>query len=123
MQTLAEGVRSAEVPELSRSDMERIVSIFILRYFEDKNIPESVDLCCRRYLDMVIGTNICDGVDMAYSAMDASGRFDTSASDHLIGEEIRYVIKTLSQIRKRVPAEFAAGVLLMHLEIVEGVPL
>jgi hypothetical protein len=41
----------------------------------------------------------------------------------LIAEDIRYVIKMLSSIRRKVPAEFAPGILLMHLEIVEGIRL
>lgn len=125
MQTLVDEVEDSdgEVSCLNRSEIEAIVSRFISEHFKDKNIPFNVDLTQSRYIEMVLGFDICRGVDAAYEAMDRSGRFDTSSSDHLIGEEIRYVIKTLGQIRKRVPAEFAAGVLLMHLELVEGIPL
>lgn len=112
-----------EAPVLDRSDMEKIASRFILRYFDDKPVPDGVDLLQDRYLGLVLDTSICCGVDKAYAVMGLSGRFESTASEHLVDEDIRYVIKTLSQIRKRVPAEFAAGVLLMHLEILEGMPL
>jgi hypothetical protein len=126
MQTFVDDVDdvgSEEELSLDRSEMETIVSRFISAYFEDKDIPIGVDLFQNHYVDMVLDTNVCNGVDVAYAALARSGRFETTSSDHLISEDIRYVIKTLSQIRKMVPAEFAAGVLLMHIELVEGIPL
>lgn len=105
-----------------RREMRRIATGFILRYFAGKDVPQDA-ITEDRYLDMVVDTNICDGVDRAYEAMARSGKFRSSEDEHVIGEDIRYVIKTLRQIRRVVPAEFAAGVLLMHLEFVEGVKL
>lgn len=107
----------------NRRELERIVALYIVNYFRDKEIINSSNLISPKYIDMCINTNICDGVDRAYKAIEKSGRFDTSSSDHSIGEDIRFVIKTLGQIKKFVPQEFSAGILLMHLELIEGIPL
>ena len=103
-----------------RHDLEKIVPIYILNYFNDKNIFNE-ELISPKYIDLCIDTNICDGVDKAYLAMEKSGKFDTNSSEHMISEDIRFVIKTLNNIKKFVPQEFSAGVLLMHLEFVEGI--
>ena len=105
---------------VDRAELERIVSIYITNYFRDKNIPYYLDLISPKYIDLCITMDICKGVDMAYEVIDKSGKFETSSSEHSISEDIRFVIKTLAQIKRFVPQEFAAGILLMHLEFVEG---
>jgi hypothetical protein len=105
---------------VDRAELERIVSIYITNYFREKNIPINTDLICPKYIDLCISMDICRGVDIAYSAIEKSGKFETSSSEHSISEDIRFVIKTLGQIKRFVPQEFSAGILLMHLELVEG---
>lgn len=107
----------------NRDELCKIVSKYILNYFDDKGLEEKSYLLSPKYIDMCIDTNICDGVDRAYEAIERSGKFETSSSEHSISEDIRFVIKTLGQIKKYVPQDFAAGILLMHLEILEGIPL
>lgn len=108
---------------LNHEDLVKIASRYILEYFKDKNVPSEIDLFSPKYIDMCIETNICQAVDKIYAAMDVSGKFNTSSSEHSISEDIRFVIKTLGQIKKHVPQEFSAGILLMHVEILEGIPL
>ena len=108
---------------LPRRDMEKIAAFHIRNYFSDKSVPCEVDLYSQRYVDTVLGNDICNGVDVAYAAMDRHGMFpEPSNGGHVIEDDIRYVIRTLRAIRHRVPQEFSAGILLMHLEIMEGVP-
>lgn len=107
---------------INRRDLERIISIYILNYFQDKN-KYSPRMILPKYINLCIETDICNGVNKAYKAIEKSGRFETSDSEHSISEDIRYVIKTLGQIKKFVPQEFSAGVLLMHLEFIEGIEL
>jgi hypothetical protein len=107
----------------NRLELERIVAIYISNYFKDKEIKNSVNIISPKYINSCIDTNICDGVDLAYKAMEKSGRFLTSASEHSISDDIRLVIKILGQIKKFAPQEFSAGILLMHLELIEGISL
>ena len=108
---------------LDRDELRNIVSGYIKKYFSDKPSPCGKDVLSPEYVDMVMGTDICSGVDLAYEAMQACGKFDTSSSDHTIGEDIRFVIKTLFQIKRSAPQEYSGGILLMHLDILEGVRL
>jgi hypothetical protein len=107
---------------LDREEIENIARLHIKNYFEGKVIPD-VDIFSPKYIDLCVAMDICRAVDKAYVAMEKCGKFDTSSSEHLIAQDIRYVIKTLGEIRKKVPQDFAAGILLMHLELVEGVNL
>lgn len=113
---------TVEEEGIDRDELERIVSVYISNYFKDKQVPSHVDILSPKYIDMCISTNICDAVDKAYKAMETCGKFGTSSSDHMIAEDIRFVIKTLGQIKKFVPQEYSAGILLMHLEIIEAIP-
>jgi hypothetical protein len=107
---------------LDREEIEKIARLHIKNYFEGKSIPD-VDIFSPKYIDLCVTMDICQAVDKAYAAMEKCGKFDTTSSEHLIAQDIRYVIKTLGEIRKKVPQDFAAGILLMHLELVEGVNL
>ena len=107
---------------LDREEIENIARFHIKNYFEDKAVPE-VDIFSPKYIDICVTMDICRAVDKAYTAMEKCGKFDTSSSEHLIAQDIRYVIKTLGEIRKKVPQDFAAGILLMHLELVERISL
>lgn len=106
-----------------RRELERIVQIYIINYFSEKGIENHADLISPKYINLCIDTDMCTGVDRAYKAIEKSGRFETSSSEHSISEDIRFVIKTLGQIKHFVPQEFSAGMLLMHLEFIEGISL
>lgn len=115
--------------DFSREELEKVAINYISNYFSDKisnsegKFPANI-IFSPKYIDLVLNTNICDGVDLAYKAIENSGKFDLQSSDHLISEDIRYVIKTLGVIKKYgIPQEYAAGILLMHLEIIEGIKL
>jgi hypothetical protein len=108
---------------LDRSELQSIVSGYIKSYFSGKQVPSGADVLSLEYIDMVMSTDICTGVDKAYEAMRACGKFDTSSSEHTISEDIRFVVKTLSQIKRVAPQEYSGGMLLMHLDLLEGVKL
>ena len=79
---------------LDREEIENIARFHIKNYFEDKAVAE-VDIFSPKYIDICVTMDICRAVDKAYAAMEKCGKFDTSSSEHLIAQDIRYVIKTL----------------------------
>jgi hypothetical protein len=106
-----------------RLRLERVVPDHISRYFESAGVPEGVDIHDKRYVDMCIETSICEATDMAYRALAGADRFSAPSAESSIAEDVRMVIGILRGIRQRcIPQEFSAGILLMHLEILEGVP-
>lgn len=76
-----------------------------------------------KYLDMCVSTDICSGMDRAYQAMERSGKFAEDGSTHPIERDIRWVVNTLQVMSRIIPKEFSTGILLMHLEIIEGIPV
>lgn len=94
--------------------------MYIRDYFRDKKISSDVDIISPKYIDLCVNTSMCEGADRAYKILSESGKFSECSSDHSISEDIRFVIQILSQMKKHVPQELSAGVLLMHLELVEG---
>jgi hypothetical protein len=104
-----------------RSFIEMSAAKHIVSYFRDLPVPSGVNLVDKRYVGMCVESNICDAVDMAYKCMKSRGSHQGSCGDGTIGEDVRFVVRLLRDIRlKCVPQEFSAGILLMHLEIMEG---
>jgi hypothetical protein len=111
-----------ETLALGRIRSEQNVRRHILQYFSDVQVPAGVDILSRRYLDMCLESDTCGAVDAAYRSMKAQNRFQGSCGDGTMGEDVRLVIRLLKGIRaKCVPQEFSPGILLMHLEILEGI--
>lgn len=73
------------------------------------------------YLDLLFRTTLSDGVIKAYKIMEDNG-FSAcdDDSDNIIADDIKYMINLISGIQKFVPQEFVGGVILMHLELIEG---
>jgi hypothetical protein len=110
-----------KVEPKDRKRLEEVIRLYISLYFEGRNVPDFVDIHDGRYVDLCIGTNMCEAADAAYAAMSKSGRFQSDL-DAPIAEDVRMVIGILRKIRTRcIPQEFSPGMLLMHLEILEGV--
>lgn len=102
-----------------RKAMEAAVPRHIRNYFGDAHLPEGVDLGDPKWVDLCIRTGICEAVDMAYAAMAKTGKYMTN--DKCFDHDILLVISILRRIRRScVPQEFSAGILLMHLEFLEG---
>jgi len=110
-----------EIRAVEQRRLERAAKAYISNYFLGISTPPEVDLHDKRYIDMCLNTTISDAAPAAYKAMKANGRMQASCGDGTIGEDVRFVIGLLKGIRyKCVPQELSAGMLLMHLEIVEG---
>lgn len=105
-----------ENPSKSRS----MARASIERYFSAKH-AFTEDLLDDRYVDLCINTDICSGVDRAYRAISRSSLFKGDASFCPIEKDVKFVIKILGIMSGFVPQEFSAGVLLMHLEIIERI--
>ena len=102
--------------------MMKLANFFVSNYFSTMGVPEHI-YSDPKYLEMCISTDVCSGMKMAYSAMERSGKFDEGDSSHQVERDIRWVVNTLRNMSRFVPKEFSMGVLLMHLEIIEGVPV
>jgi hypothetical protein len=102
--------------------MREFAKFCIHKYFSHMGISED-RYSDPKYLEMCVSTDVCSGMDRAYRAMEKSGRFADEDSSHPIERDIRWVVKTLASMSRIIPKEFSAGILLMHLEIIEGVPV
>lgn len=101
--------------------LERTVSRYIENYFKDKAVPEGVDLFSPKYINMCISMDICKAADTAYEAIARCGLMGENSGDNAIEPDVKLVIGILRRMKPLVPQEFSAGMLLMHLEILEGV--
>lgn len=112
-----------EIHLAERRLLERSIPRHISRFFSNFTIPAEIDVCHPKYVSLCLETNICDAVDLAYEVMSKSGRYKTECPDGMLADDILCVIGVLRHMRLlSVPQEFSPGILLMYLEIVEGIP-
>jgi hypothetical protein len=106
------------------NELEPIIRQGIKNYFCDKILHDGRQiennlLDLPYYSSLVFNTNVSDGVVKAYLIMEDNNFID-SDSEHSTGDDVRFMINLIKNIQKRVPQEFVGGMILMHLELVEG---
>lgn len=76
-----------------------------------------------RYLSFVMNLSISDGMGLIYATLDAQKTPTKNLEKHKKGnlEDIKYVLGLLNQCaRYGIPKYFAAGIIIMYLELCEG---
>lgn len=102
---------------------EESARFYLKRYFNFFGVPEE-KCTSQRYVDMCLSTDVLSGTQRAYEAMAGHERFrDSEESTHSISRDVRFVVKTLAVMSRLVPQELSMGMLLAHLEIIEGLTL
>jgi len=101
-------------------EIEPIIKLCIRNYFTDKRLHNGEKINRKLlelpyYTDLIIQTSVSDGVNKGYMLIEES--------DLIIDDEIKYMIKLISKISKYVPQEFVGGMILMHLELIEGMEI
>ncbi len=102
-------------------DIKALAKSYIYGFFAKKKhhsgglIPLDA-LDSPRYLSLVMNLDISTGMDLIYQALDARSEPGTTKL-----EDIKYVLDLLNQCsRFGIPKYFAAGIIIMYLELCEG---
>lgn len=96
----------------------------IEKYFQDKisfdgNKISSKTFLRNEYIDLVVKTDIISAVDLAYNLI-KKNELNPNLTD-IVNDDVKYVVGLIHQIQKIMPQEFVGGILLMHLELIEGI--
>jgi hypothetical protein len=127
--TSAESVDLAEIYRNCANDCDALAKQFIAKFFANRQmhcggpIPKSV-LESPEYVNMVLHTDVCKGVEQAYSLIGYTGPTEIDFTDEstTIPDDIGKVLDILGQCsRMKVPKALAAGIMLMYLELCEGI--
>lgn len=99
---------------------EESARFYLKRYFSPLGVPEEIYLS-RRYVDLCLNTDVLSGTERAYGAMEGHEKFmDSVDNAHSVSKDVRFVVKVLDRMSRLVPQELSMGMLLAHLEIIEG---
>jgi hypothetical protein len=137
--TSAESVDLAEIYRNFSHDCEALAKQFIVKFFANRSmhcggrIPKSV-LESPEYVNLVLHTDVCKGVEQAYKLIEDESRRkwhdrvatpnqEMDFSDEPLPEDISKVLGILNVEcpRMKVPKALAAGIMLMCLELCEGI--
>lgn len=106
-------------------EIKPIVKKAMSNYFHDKKLHngnpiDSYIFELPHYTNLVINTNIIDGVRNAYKIIEDNQFIYLDEFSGPIEQDVIYMINLIRQIHKRVPQDFVGGIILMHLELIEG---
>lgn len=109
-------------------EIEPIIKQCIKNYFVNKNFHdgekiENYVLELPYYVSLLLNTTVSEGVNKAYKIIEENNFANNSVLDDSIAEEVRYMISLIKRIQKFVPQEFVGGMILMHLELIEGLEI
>lgn len=105
-------------------EIRPIIIKTIKNYFSNKKLYNGKDIDLSwfdlpYYSELIISTTVSEGVLKAYKIIEENN-FSEMDSDNDIASDIKYLIKTIKNIQKYVPQEFVGGMILLHLELIEG---
>jgi len=103
-------------------DFNKLAERYILTFFQGKKmycggqIPRKI-LCSPSYITLVLNTKISEGIKLAHRALQAYGRVENEFAKN----DIEFVQNALNLCAiSGVPKQFSGGLLLMYIELVEG---
>lgn len=111
------------------NEVEPIIKQCIKNYFCDKFLHDGRDISTEIlelsfYSSLVFNTSVSDGVLKGYFLMeDNNFLLENQEDQNSIGGEIKYMINLIRNIQRKIPQEFVGGMILMHLELVEGIEI
>ena len=104
-------------------DFNKLAEKFILTFFQGKKlycggqIPRKI-LCSSSYITLVLNTKIGDGIKLAHRILQAYER----EGDEFAKNDIECVQNILHLCAlSGVPKQFSGGLLIMYIELVEGI--
>jgi len=105
-------------------EIRPIIIKTIKNYFSNKKLYNGKDIDLSwfdlpYYSELIISTTVSEGVLKAYKIIEENN-FPEIDSDNDVASDIKYLIKTIKNIQKYVPQEFVGGMILLHLELIEG---
>ena len=110
-------------------DAQAYAKVCIGVFFQDKamycggSVPKRL-LQAPQYVSLVLNTDVMDGVDVAYQSLRRASHQVTWETDEAttVPREVKFVIAILNHCKTLdIPKVFATGLMLMYLEICEGV--
>lgn len=109
-------------------EIEPIIKQCIKNYFFDKNLHngkkiENSLLELSYYSSLLFNTSLSDAVIKAYALIEEYDFLSSTQDQNVVGEDIMYMLELLRDIQKITPQEFVGGMILMHLELIEGIEI
>ena len=106
-------------------EIKPIIVQSIKKYFKEKKLYNGKQIHqslfdLPYYSDIVLKTSVSEGVVKAYKLIEENNFLNSNSDGKDIAEDIRYIVNLIKDIQKFVPQEFVGGMLLLHLELIEG---
>ena len=113
---------------ITTKELKPLIQNVIKNYFFDKKLhngdkikDELLEL--PYYTNLLIKTSFSDAIQHAYELMADNGFMQSDSSGDNFSEDVKYMLDLMKKIQYWVPKEFVGGMILMHLELIEGIEI
>lgn len=114
----------SQLEEIDWFVKQAISNYFLKHEMYNGDIIEKSLIHLPYYISLVRNTSVSEGVLTAYKMMeDCDFRDSVSLNRSAMAEDVKFVLSIIQKIEKKVPQEFVGGILLMHLELFEGLEI
>lgn len=115
---------TSQLEEIDALAKQAISSYFLKQEMYDGNLIKKSLIHLPYYISLVRNTSVSEGVVTAYKMIeDCNFRDSVSLNRSALAEDVKFVLGIIKKIEKKVPQEFVGGILLMHLELFEGLEI
>jgi len=113
-----------QIEEIDGLSKQAISNYFLNEEMYTGDLIEKSLIHLPYYVLLVRNTSVSEGVMKAYKMIEDCGFKDSiSINKSSMPEDVKFVLNLIKKIQREVSQEFVGGILLMHLELIEGIEM
>ncbi len=113
-----------QIGEIDNLSRQAISNYFLNKEMYTGELIEKSLIHLPYYISLVRNTSVSEGVLKAYRMIEDCDFKDTvSINKSSMAEDVKFVLSLIKKIQRKVSQEFVGGILLMHLELIEGIEI
>ena len=113
-----------QIEEIDGLSKQAISNYFLNEEMYTGDLIEKSLIHLPYYVLLVRNTSVSEGVVKAYKMIEDCGFKDSiSINKSSMPEDVKFVLNLIKKIQREVSQEFVGGILLMHLELIEGIEM
>ena len=113
-----------QIEEIDGLSKQAISNYFLNEEMYTGDLIEKSLIHLPYYVLLVRNTSVSEGVMKAYKMIEDCGFKDSiSINKSSMPEDVKFVLNLIKKIQREVSQEFVGGILLMHLDLIEGIEM
>lgn len=113
---------------IATKELKPLIQTVIKNYFFDKKLRDGSEITndlleLPYYTNLLLKTSFSDAIQHAYELIADTDFIQEVQNGDNLSADVRYMLDLMKKVQKWVPKEFVGGIILMHLELIEGIEI